>query len=158
MSAGSRQLIQALYSVVWKKADPHVNQCNLVAGDEDSTFPAKRQRLSMADNTNEQLSHAIKSVQTKSSEQRPTVCFVCVGNPSIPLKERITKYATTGSLTRHYLRKHVNPPWSSYGVECHVCGKPLQNKKDLLSHAEDAHGTVVRGQVRGIKHMHNFLI
>ncbi|KKZ62846.1 hypothetical protein EMCG_02803, partial [[Emmonsia] crescens] len=55
------------------------------------------------------------------------------------------KYATPGSLTRHFLRRHINPPWPATGVECNVCeGKVLPAKSALLSHAEEAHGTVVR--------------
>ncbi|KUL81576.1 hypothetical protein ZTR_09852, partial [Talaromyces verruculosus] len=117
--------------------------------DEDSHRSAKRQRVVIKEETEDALRHAIDSVRVTSPEDRPTICFVCVGNPNIPLKARIAKYATPGSLTRHFLRKHVNPPWSSSRVVCHICDTtPLQDKMDLLSHAEDAHGTVIRGRMQ----------
>lgn len=50
-------------------------------------------------------------------------------------------YATPGSLTRHFKRMHVNRPWPAKGVECNVCGSALlQQKSDLVEHAEAAHG------------------
>ncbi|EEA23683.1 hypothetical protein TMatcc_006763 [Talaromyces marneffei ATCC 18224] len=117
--------------------------------DKDSHCSAKRQRVVVKEETDNALCHAIDSVRVTSREDRPTICFICVGNPNIPLKARIAKYATPGSLTRHFLRKHVNPPWSSSQVVCHVCDTtPIQDKMDLLSHAEDAHGTVIRGRIQ----------
>ncbi|OJZ79991.1 hypothetical protein ASPFODRAFT_86016 [Aspergillus luchuensis CBS 106.47] len=117
--------------------------------DGDSHHSAKRQRVVIKDETDNVLRHAIDSVRVTSPEDRPTISFVCVGNPNIPLKDRVAKYATVGSLTRHFLQKHVNPPWSSNQVVCHVCDTaPIQDKMDLLSHAEDAHGTVIRGRIQ----------
>ncbi|KAH8585358.1 hypothetical protein B0O99DRAFT_679450, partial [Bisporella sp. PMI_857] len=50
------------------------------------------------------LSQAIRSIK---SEKRPTKCFVCLGNRSLTLRERVASYATSGSLSRHFLRKHT---------------------------------------------------
>ena len=50
------------------------------------------------------LSQAIRSIKR---EKRPTKCFVCLGNLSLTLRERVASYATSGSLSRHFLRKHV---------------------------------------------------
>ncbi|EDN07431.1 conserved hypothetical protein [Histoplasma mississippiense (nom. inval.)] len=123
--------------------------------DDDPCPPTKRQRCSVKDNTEVLLHQAMESVQAKSTAEqpqtcfRPRVCFLCVGNPSCALEDRIMKYATSGSLTRHFLRRHINPPWPATGVECNVCeGKVLPAKSTLLSHAEEAHGTVVRGRAR----------
>ncbi|EDN09613.1 conserved hypothetical protein [Histoplasma mississippiense (nom. inval.)] len=125
------------------------------AVDDDPCPPTKRQRCSVKDNTEVLLHQAMESVQAKSTAERPQtcfrprVCFLCVGNPSCALEDRIMKYATAGSLTRHFLRRHINPPWPATGVECNVCeGKVLPAKSALLSHAEEAHGTVVRGRAR----------
>lgn len=55
------------------------------------------------------LSQAILSIKTeKRPEKRPTICFICVGNPSLTMRERVVSYATPGSLSRHFLRKHVS--------------------------------------------------
>ncbi|EDN05279.1 conserved hypothetical protein [Histoplasma mississippiense (nom. inval.)] len=125
------------------------------AVDDDPYPPTKRQRCLVKDLPEVLLHQAMESVQAKpTAEQpqtcfRPRVCFLCVGNPSCSLKDRIKKYATSGSLTRHFLRRHINPPWPAAGVECNVCeGKVLPAKSVLLNHAEDAHGTVVRGRAR----------
>lgn len=122
-------------------------------GDDDiyeSGPPAKRPRHVLEDDTEIALHQAMESVRVKNREERPTVCFLCLGNPNLPLKGRIAKYKTPGSLTRHFLRKHVNPPWPTKGVECNICGMELLARKaDLLNHAEICHGTVVRGRTQG---------
>ncbi|EEH42581.2 uncharacterized protein PADG_07401 [Paracoccidioides brasiliensis Pb18] len=125
------------------------------AVDDDPYPPTKRQRCLVKDNTEVLLHQAMESVQAKSTAEQPQacfqpcVCFLCVGNPSCSLECRIKKYATPGSLTRHFLRRHINPSWPAAGVECNVCeGKVLPAKSALLNHAEEAHGTVVRGRAR----------
>ena len=50
------------------------------------------------------LSQAIRSIKR---EKRPTKCFIYLGNPSLTLHKRVALYATLGSLSRHFLRKHV---------------------------------------------------
>ncbi|KAE8162198.1 hypothetical protein BDV40DRAFT_265509 [Aspergillus tamarii] len=118
--------------------------------DDELGAPAKRQRHVLEDDTEIALRQAMESVRIKNLSERPTICFLCLGNPNLPLKERTAKHATAGSLTRHFLRKHVNPPWPAKGLECNVCGmKSLAQKADLLNHAESCHGTVVRGRAQG---------
>jgi hypothetical protein len=118
-----------------------------ITPDEEPTPPPKRPRLAVEDEHDAALRQAMQSVQIKSPTQRPTVCFLCVGNPNVPLKDRTAKYATPGSLTRHFMQKHVNAPWPAGRVKCHVCKcKPIEDKKDLVEHAETCHGTVVRGR------------
>ncbi|KAL2375103.1 hypothetical protein RJZ57_000418, partial [Blastomyces gilchristii] len=123
--------------------------------DDDPCPPTKWQRCSVKNNTEVLLHQAMESVQAKSTAEQPQtcfqprVCFLCVGNPSCALEDRIMKYTTSRSLTRHFLQRHINPPWPATGVECNVCeGKVLPAKSTLLSHAEEAHGTVVRGRAR----------
>lgn len=120
-----------------------------VFNDDESHPPAKRQRHQSEDDTVFALRQAMETVRIKSKDERPRVCFLCLGNPNLPLKERIAEHTTPGSLTRHFLRKHVNPPWPARGVECNVCGMEwLERKADLLSYAERNHGTVVRGRTQ----------
>ena len=121
-----------------------------VPDDDEPCPPAKRQRCVSNDNTEITLREAMESVRIKNSEERPLICFLCLGNANLPLKERVLKYTTPGSLTRHFLRKHINPPWPARGVECNVCGiELLERKAELLNHAEWYHGTVVRGRTQG---------
>ncbi|EEH48168.2 uncharacterized protein PADG_04252 [Paracoccidioides brasiliensis Pb18] len=122
--------------------------------DDDISPPTKRQRRLTEDDTETVLRKAMDSVRIdprmdSQKEQRPRVCFLCVGNPNCSLKDRIKEYATPGSLTRHFLRRHVNPPWPANGIECNVCEREvLPAKSSLLNHAETAHGTVVRGRIQ----------
>ncbi|KAL4781958.1 hypothetical protein BJX76DRAFT_349738 [Aspergillus varians] len=99
--------------------------------------PAKRQRHVLEDDTEMALRQAMEYVQALSQKQRPTICFLCLGNPNLPLKDRIAKRKTPGSLTRHFLRKHINPSWPARGVECNVFGMELRAQKaDLLNHTK----------------------
>jgi hypothetical protein len=119
------------------------------AADDLPSSPAKRSRISTEDKTDIVLLKAIESVRIKSPNDRPRICFLCVGNPKLSLKDRIIEHTTPGSLTRHFLRKHVNPPWPTEGVACKVCEDgSFQQKSILLNHAEHAHGTVVRGRAQ----------
>ncbi|ODH16246.1 hypothetical protein ACO22_06374 [Paracoccidioides brasiliensis] len=122
--------------------------------DDDISPPTKRQRRLTEDDTETVLRKTMDSVRIdprmdSQKEQRPRVCFLCVGNPNCSLKDRIKEYATPGSLTRHFLRRHVNPPWPANGIECNVYEREvLPAKSSLLNHAETAHGTVVRGRIQ----------
>jgi hypothetical protein len=119
------------------------------AADDLPSSPAKRSGISTEDETDVVLLKAIESVRIKSPNDRPRICFLCVGNPKLSLKDRIIEHTTPGSLTRHFLRKHVNPPWPTEGVACKVCEDGFfQQKSILLNHAEHAHGTVVRGRTQ----------
>jgi hypothetical protein len=88
------------------------------------------------------LSQAIRSIKR---EKRPTKCFVCLGNPSLTLCKRVASYATSGSLSRHFLRKHVSRLQGGVHIDCRICGVRLEDRVKLLIHAERFHGTVSRG-------------
>ncbi|KAJ1715650.1 hypothetical protein NYO67_2123 [Aspergillus flavus] len=124
--------------------------CRQPLPDDDQSGPvAKRHQSSAEDETDTALRQTMESVRISSPKQRPQICFLCLGNPSLPLKDRLLMHSTPGSLTRHFLRKHVIPSWPAKGVICTVCdGKPLQQKSELLNHAEVFHGTVVGGTTR----------
>jgi hypothetical protein len=117
--------------------------------DLESCPSSKRHKTPARDNVQSKLQNAMDSVRIKSPETRPTICFLCVGNPKLPLEKRIAKHATPGSLTRDFLRKHVETPWPTEGIPCIVCdNKYLEHKSTLVNHAERAHGTVVRGRTQ----------
>nr|KMM69757.1 hypothetical protein CPAG_06071 [Coccidioides posadasii RMSCC 3488] len=119
-----------------------------VSDDDDPSPPAKQQQHS-AEDAEILLHEAIASVQVNSPKEQPQVCFLCVGNPNCSLEDRVAKYTTPSSLTRHFLQKHVNPPWPANGVECNVCDREVFPVKfDLVKHAEAAHRTVVRGSAQ----------
>jgi hypothetical protein len=87
------------------------------------------------------LSQAIRSIK---AEKRPIICFVCLGNPSLTLRERVVSYATPGSLSRHFLRKHVSKLEEGEQIDCRICDIRLEHRQHLQNHAERFHGTVSR--------------
>ncbi|OJJ81341.1 uncharacterized protein ASPGLDRAFT_660210 [Aspergillus glaucus CBS 516.65] len=104
---------------------PSQSHCRPVPDNDKPCPPAKQQQHFSEDETEITLFQAMESNQ-------------------------IVEHATPGSLTRHFLQKHVNPPWPTKGVECNICGvKLLEQKVHLLNHAERCHGTVVRGSTQG---------
>ncbi|CRG92724.1 Putative membrane protein ycf1 [Talaromyces islandicus] len=111
--------------------------------EEGSGPPAKRPRCSVDEEPDRALQNAIKSVVITEPSQRPVICFLCVGNPQLPMSERIKHYKNPGSLTRHFLRKHATPAWTKM-VRCNVCNTGLEDKMALMKHAELMHGTVSR--------------
>jgi hypothetical protein len=88
------------------------------------------------------LREAISSIKT---DRRPLVCFCCIGNPGLAMRQRVAKYATPGSLSRHFLRKHVKKLHAGQSVDCMDCGVQLRSQKELLVHVERFHSTVSRG-------------
>ena len=87
------------------------------------------------------LRRAISSIKT---DKRPKVCFVCIGTPHLTMRERVAEYATPGSLSRHFVRKHVSKLENGQYVDCMDCDVRLKTRKDLLIHAETFHGTISR--------------
>jgi hypothetical protein len=85
------------------------------------------------------LSQAISSIKT---DKRLTICFLCLGNPAIPIRERVVSYATPGSLSRHFLRKHVRKLKEWDHIDCWMCDVRLEHRQHLQNHAERFHGTV----------------
>lgn len=80
------------------------------------------------------------SVQT---EKRPQICLLCVGTPALPKRDRMKKYATAGSLSRHF-RRHVTKLRTGKQIDCHICNVKGMHRMDLQNHAEVCHGTVMR--------------
>jgi hypothetical protein len=105
---------------------------------------AKRQNCLSPTKQNASLSQAIASVCIKDKEDRPTVCFLCLGNPQMPEYERFKSYNTPGSLTRHFVAIHVVPHPKDLRVRCNICKEDLESRAALMNHAEKAHGTVSR--------------
>ncbi|KAH6716363.1 hypothetical protein BKA61DRAFT_603003 [Leptodontidium sp. MPI-SDFR-AT-0119] len=74
-----------------------------------------------------------KAISFIKTNKRPKVYFVYIRTLHLTIGERVAEYANLSSLSRHFIRKHVN------------CGVRLKTRKDLLIHAERFHGTVSRG-------------
>jgi Protein of unknown function (DUF3435) len=74
--------------------------------------------------------------------KRPTICFLCLGNTSAPLEQRIQSFSTPGNLSVHFKRKHLAVVGDGDLIDCKVCEMQLNNKMHLQSHAHKVHGTV----------------
>jgi hypothetical protein len=80
----------------------------------------------------------------KEKEERPRVCFICLGEESLPFQKRVYSFASPGDLTKHFKRKHLSNIKEGDRIRCKVCRMSLQHKMHLLNHAELIHGTVLR--------------
>ncbi|OQE01713.1 hypothetical protein PENVUL_c041G05915 [Penicillium vulpinum] len=102
----------------------------------------KRQKPAASDIEDDVFSQAIASVCVKSPEERPTICFICLGNPMLPGSERLRKFKNSGSLSRHFVNKHIKPYSNSIQYECTIYGEQLSSKSALLNHAQGSHRIV----------------
>ncbi|KAL4865177.1 hypothetical protein BDV12DRAFT_175034 [Aspergillus spectabilis] len=105
---------------------------------------AKRQECPSTNRQMTTLSQAIASVCIKALDERPTICFLCLGNPRMPEQKRCKNYGTPGSLTRHFLDIHVIRYPKDIRVKCSICKEELESKSALMNHAERVHGIVSR--------------
>jgi hypothetical protein len=85
-----------------------------------------------------------KAILSVTTDKRPLFCWACVGNPALSIRERVTEYATPGSVSRHFLRMHVRKLKEGHHMDCHICKVRLQHRQHVQSHGERSHGTVSR--------------
>ncbi|KAJ5882351.1 uncharacterized protein N7529_001023 [Penicillium soppii] len=88
------------------------------------------------------LDETIASVYVKCPRERPTICFICLGNTRLLERERLKMYKNPGSLSRHFVNKHIKPFPNDMHCECNICGEKLMSKSALLNHAQRMHRTV----------------
>ncbi|KAI9771037.1 MAG: hypothetical protein M1839_002973 [Geoglossum umbratile] len=96
-------------------------------------------QLMAADAEKQALSAAMLLVFT---EKRPTICFVCLGEASLPFEKRVYSFASPGDLTKHFKRKHLSNIRRGDRIGCKVCRMSLEHKMHLQNHAARIHGTV----------------
>jgi hypothetical protein len=85
------------------------------------------------------LSTAMLSVY---QEKRPTVCFMCLGEPGLLFNKRVYSFASPGDLSKHFKQKHLANYRIGDRLECKVCQMSLDHKMHLQNHAAKIHGTV----------------
>jgi len=90
----------------------------------------------------EALKAAMLSVYIKDPKERPTVCFMCLGNEGAPLAVRIYSFSSPGDLTKHFKKKHLKKVEEGEVPECKICSILLDHKMHLQNHALRIHGTV----------------
>jgi hypothetical protein len=75
-------------------------------------------------------------------EERPTICFLCLGNQNLPMSKRIQSFSTPGNLSKHFQRKHLSNLKKGEEITCNLCKVSLQHKMHLQNHAMKIHRTV----------------
>ncbi|KAB8069060.1 hypothetical protein BDV29DRAFT_183512 [Aspergillus leporis] len=114
------------------------------AVDSLPSAPAKKREGPSPDEPKSTLCQAMASVCIKKPNERPTICFLCIGNPQLPERKRLESYDTPGSLSRHFVDRHIKRYPKDMRVKCGICKEELQSKAALMNHAERVHGTVSR--------------
>jgi hypothetical protein len=75
-------------------------------------------------------------------EERPTICFLCLGKQNLQMSKRIHSFSKPGDLSKHFRRTHLINLKKGEEITCNLCKIPLQHKKHLQNHALKIHGTV----------------
>ena len=112
--------------------------------DLQSNSPAKKRVCFSSSERETPICQAIASVCIKNPKERPTICFLCLGSSLLPEHKRLKSYKTLGSLSRHFVDRHIKAYPKSMRVKCDVCNKELEHKAALMNHAEGVHGIVSR--------------
>jgi hypothetical protein len=90
----------------------------------------------------EALKAAMLSVYIKDPQERPTICFMCLGNEKLAFDARVYSFSRPGDLSKHFKRKHLLHIKEGDSVGCEVCKMSLDHKMHLQNHAARIHGTI----------------
>jgi len=88
------------------------------------------------------LKAAMLSIYVNDPKERPTVCFMCLGNEVAPFSVRVYAFSSPSDLTKHFKKKHLRRVDEGEAPECRICSIPLDHKMHLQNHALRIHGTV----------------
>ncbi|KAI9761205.1 MAG: hypothetical protein M1840_002005 [Geoglossum simile] len=75
-------------------------------------------------------------------EERPTICFIYLGEASLLFEKRVYSFASPGDLTKYFKRKHLSNIRGGDWIKCKVCRISLEHKMHLQNHALKIYGTV----------------
>ncbi|KAH7119581.1 hypothetical protein B0J11DRAFT_63946 [Dendryphion nanum] len=75
-------------------------------------------------------------------ENRPTICFVCLGDESVPAEQRLHSFSTSTDLSKHFKRRHLKYIGEAESFTCRLCRICLDGKMHVQRHAHDIHSTV----------------
>ena len=74
-------------------------------------------------------------------EKRLKKCWKCIGNPNLPIEERIYEFSREGDLGKYFKRKHLQYIKKGESLHCELYQVSLENKMHLQRHGLDVHGT-----------------
>jgi len=90
----------------------------------------------------EALKAAMLSVYIKDPKERPTACFMCLGNEHAPFYVRVYSFSSPSDLSKHFKKKHLKKVEEGEAPQCKLCNMCLNHKMHLQNHALRIHGTV----------------
>jgi hypothetical protein len=90
----------------------------------------------------EALKAAMLSVYVKDEKERPTICFMCLGNEKAPFNTRVYSFSSPSDLSKHFKRKHLRPITEGQTLGCELYKMSLDHKMHLQNHAARIHGTI----------------
>jgi hypothetical protein len=119
--------------------------CRLKEGGMNPTR-IKREKESPSPPAKTQLEYKSEALEAAKvlvyKETRPRICFVCLGNENLPTDARTYSFHTSGDLSKHFKRKHLQHIKGGEHLGCELCQVSLESKMHLQRHAHDIHGTV----------------
>lgn len=83
-----------------------------------------------------------KAKEAVNNEKRPQICFICLGNDALNVKDRTHRFSTPGDLTKHFKHRHLKKFNDREGEKCNLCRIHLGNVMAMQRHAFDRHGTL----------------
>ncbi|USP82191.1 hypothetical protein yc1106_09465 [Curvularia clavata] len=101
--------------------------------------PCANYKPQETDDTRKKAIEEAKDVFFK--ENRPKICFICLGNEGLVLEKRLYCFASPGDLSKHF-KRHLMQFNESKGEECRLCKVHLSNSLHMRRHAFEQHGTV----------------
>ena len=103
----------------------------------------RRYVLKMGDRQSERDEEALEAAKVSvHKEGRPRRCFKCVGNPNLPIEDRVYEFGREGDVSKHFKRKHLQHIKEGDRLSCELCQISLEDKMHFQRHALDVHGTV----------------
>ena len=74
---------------------------------------------------------ALSQALSIRTDKRPTICFLCLGNPSLPISKRIFLFSNPGCLSKHFREVHVKKLKTGQKIDCHICSVKLVHRMHL---------------------------
>ncbi|KAJ5607202.1 hypothetical protein N7537_003821 [Penicillium hordei] len=96
--------------------------------------PRAPQKSTPLDKNSNTFSKAIASICVKYLGERLTIYFICLSNTRLLERERLKMYKNPGSLSRHFVNKHIKPFPNNIHYKYNIYGEKLISKSRLLNY------------------------
>lgn len=79
----------------------------------------------------ETLKAAMLLVYINNPKERPTICFMCLGNEGALVSVRVYSFSLLSDLSKHFKKKHLKKVEEGEHPECKLCRMSLDHKMHL---------------------------